>query len=63
MTAARSGVTHGCNYGEPTASCSQVDENRTTGQLGKVFCRQAVLKVTVSVWKVKNSSSTDDETM
>ena len=49
MTAARSGITHGCNYGEPTASCSQVDENKTTGQLGKVFCRQGVLKVTVSV--------------
>ena len=26
-----SGVKHDCNYGKPTAGCSQVDENKTTG--------------------------------
>ena len=43
------GATHGCNGGKPTASCPQVDENKTSGKLGEVFCRETVLKVTVSV--------------
>lgn len=44
-----SGVRHGRDGGEPTASCPQVDENKTSGKLGEVFCRETILKVTVSV--------------
>jgi len=58
-----SGVASGCNYREPTAGCSQVDENEAAGQLCKVFGRQTVLEVTVSVEMVKDSSSTYEETM
>lgn len=44
-----SGMTLGFNNGEPTASCPQVDENKTSGKLGKIFRRETVLEVTVSI--------------
>ena len=56
-------VTSGCNYGEPTAGCSQVDENKSAGKLGEVFSSQAILEVTVNVENVKDPSYTDEESM
>ena len=58
-----SGSTKGNHCRECTAGCPQVDENESTGQLGKVLGRQAVLEVAMSVKKMADSDSTDEEAM
>ena len=58
-----SDITNGRNYREPTTGCPQVDKNKTTGQLGKVFGGQTVLQMTVSAQRVNGLNSTDEETV